>query len=40
MTTDKWEDFHKLVGRVFTGGNDGDDDYVIKLDRYVDVGKR
>jgi hypothetical protein len=39
MTTDDWKECHEIIGRVFTGGDDSDDEEGIKLDRYLEVGK-
>jgi hypothetical protein len=39
MTADEWKESHEIIGRVFTGGDDSDDEEGIKLDRYLVVGK-
>src|SRR5271156_1829764 len=39
MTPTEWKECHQTVGRIFTGGDDSEDEDGVKLDRYLVAGK-
>jgi hypothetical protein len=39
MEREEWRECHDKIGRMFTGGDDSEDEDGIKLDRYLKVGK-
>jgi hypothetical protein len=39
MTPNEWNRCHETVGRIFTGGDDSDDEEGERLDRYLEIGK-
>lgn len=39
MSADEWRKCHETIGKVFTGGDDSDDEDGTRLDRYLEVGK-
>jgi hypothetical protein len=39
MTPNEWNQCHETVGRIFTGGDDSDDEEGERMDRYLEIGK-